>query len=227
MNTTTDDSLLRRTLQEIYADYPQSSRNDWEREVMREIGVVAAPREEKQSGKRAYIGWWAGAAAVAAVGLLLLAVTFWPQSRPTAKPQPAVVQTSVKKQSLALPLEEKVTDIHPVSTDQQSKLVASTEADARTVSAPQRLAKVMSSSEPQVAPETVDKTETEALSPYERPRILREPRSAKRRLLIVTEEVPRQINGFSLEAYDRLIGMEVKTPKPDKNWHLEEYRIKY
>jgi len=218
-----DEELLRRTLQEIYADYPQPSRNDWEREVMWKINIESAFLEEKKARKRTYIGWWATASAVAAVGLLLLAFTFWPQPNTPSKQQHVVAQTTANMQAEVSPIdttldaEEDEYKACPKETSAQQSVPKGKPKEAvRTVSRPQRLVNASPAQEQVPQAKSNQTTHTEELPPYERPRLPRNHRPAKKKPMLVTKEALLCMNDFSLAAYDRLMGLEEEQPKHEK-----------
>lgn len=223
MKPSNEDKLLRRTLQDIYSDYPLPSQNDWEQEVMRKIGVMPVPHEEKKARRRTYIGWWAAASAVAAVGLLLLTVTFWPQPNTPAKRQHVVARTDTNKQSAASPIDitsaphEEVCVTRPKNTStQHSAPKGKPQVTVQTTPGSQRLAKVSPTQAQEANAESAQKTHTEALPPYERPLLQRPPHPTKKKPILVTEEALLRMNDFSLAAYDKLMGIEVGQPKPEK-----------
>lgn len=216
MKPSHDDTILRRTLQEIYDDYPQSGQDGWEQEVMRKISVTSVPHKETPARKRTAIGWWVSVAAVAAVGVLLLTVTFWPQSDTEMEQLPVVAQTDMKKKAPTLPIEEERVRTEretPVEISEPREIPKETE---QTTSVPSKHKVAAPKQEKQETAEVAQETQPEALPPYERPRIQRGLRSTQRQLRIVTEEALRNINDFSLAAYDRLSGIEVGQPQPEE-----------
>lgn len=215
MKTSNDDKLLHHTLQEMYSDYPLPSRSDWEQEVMQKINGTPAPQKVEKRRKRTYFGWWAAASAVAAVGLLLLTVTFWPQPNTASLQQQKLAQTDTNKQVTVAPIEKESIPTPSVTPIQRSEPKEKPQKAVQTASVSKRVAKTKPTQAQSANSESTQEMSAESLPPYERPRVLREPRPIRRRSLLVTEEALRNMNDFSLAAHDKLMGIEVGQPKPE------------
>lgn len=211
-----DDTLLRHTLQEIYSNSPQPSNGDWEQDLMRKIQSM--PVTEEKSHTHVFHGWWIVASAVAAMALLVLTVTFWPMPeattpqvetiKPTVAPPPAPTPLTTKRENPPEPM--PVAASKPEQTPPPARVTATKRATRHA----QASAPVQTQSA--VSQLTEEKMEAETLPPYERPRRMVAPRQPARHLALVPAEDLRNMNDFSLAAYDRLMGIAEETSLPEQ-----------
>lgn len=223
MKPSHDDTLLRRTLQEIYSAEPQSTKSDWEQMVMQEIDKMSAPEKKEKRRKGIYIGWLASAAVAAVVALFFMITTEGSLSDSSSLPQSELAQSDSGKQVSPTPIKKVSAPTSYVAEVSQPASKATPQKDVQTASEV-KSTKQTANVQKQTAnvqkqltqAESAQKVEAKAVSPYERGVIRKETRPTRNSPVKVDEEDLRRMNDFSLAAYDRLRGIEVGQPQPEE-----------